>query len=51
MFLFLFIHLFVVPRGLWDLSSPTRDRIWAPEMKVLDLKTGLPANSLNYVLF
>ena len=49
--MFLFIHLSVVPCGLQDLSSPTRDRIWAPEMKVLGLKTELPGDSLNHVLF
>ena len=48
--MFLFIHLLAVPHGLWDLSSPTRDRIWDSEMKVLGLKTELPGNSLNHIL-
>ena len=39
-----FLSFFLWPRGLWDLSSPTRDWICAPWSE----SSGMPGNSLSY---
>ena len=41
LFIYLFIYLLAALRGMWDLSSPTRDRTCAPCITI-----GLPGKSL-----
>ena len=49
-FVFVFLGFFLsIPRGLRDLSSPTRDRIQAPQQwKCGVLTTGPPGNSQEF---
>ena len=39
------------PRGMWDLSSPTRDQTVSPELEGQVLTTGPPGKSQNLWIF
>lgn len=47
-----YIHMFwAAPHGLWDLSSLTKDQIWAQGSESTVLTVGPPGNScVGYIL-
>ena len=49
-FIFGGLFFFFLPRGTWDLCSPTRDRTLTPALEGEVLTTGLPRKSLRALL-